>query len=227
MSSIRTGTVTGINIVPYDATKDDTNNPNSSKYYSPYRYDSIIDNLKHIKEVLVLNIQNDIGGFQEIERIADLGITSSWFYAMNCLAVRLYDGSVLFASIAVECILNHDLRLDEDRIKAKKYYWLDLDVKNITLAYKKGLPTNLLLNPNETFEKKKIEFVKRRNKVAHGDVEGYYEMYPSGFDKKIFDAKVFQAGHKRPSKEHAIDQMNKAKDFIIAWANQKPQVRIH
>jgi len=222
MSSIRTGTVTGISVVPYDATKDTTNDPNS--VYSPYHYNNILDNLKNIKEVIVLNIQDDQGSFPEPERIMDLGITSSWFYALNCLAVRLYDGSVLFASIAVECVLNHDMRLEPFR-QNMSYKWIDLNWQNLKHAHEKGLPTDLLLNIGETFGVN-MEFVYRRNKVAHGDVEGYHKKYKGGFDSHGFDSD-FDLGHERASQEHAIDQMNKAKDFIVAWANQKQKVRLH
>jgi hypothetical protein len=63
--------------------------------------------------------------------------------------------------------------------------------------------------------------------VAHGDLEGYYQFYPGIFDPAIFDPVIFDVGHTRPSKQHALDQIEKAKNFIIIWAKQKPKIRLH
>lgn len=219
------GTVIEVKVVPYDVTKVET--IKASLSYSPYNYNNIVENCKSITETLIISIQDDgRTSFPIVERISDIGITSSWFCAIDCLAVGLYDPSVLFASIAVECVLNHDLRLEEERQKAK-YKWLDLDAKNLELAYNRGLPTNLLLNIGESFASGSIEFVMRRNKVAHGDIEGYSNMYPPVFQKNLFQKNVFQMGHPRPPKEHALSQIDKAKNFIVEWAKQKPQVRLH
>lgn len=222
MSTTRFGSVMGINVVPYCAKEDPTNNP--SNPYSPHNYDKMLDNLKDIKETLVLEIQPDEGGFSSIERILDLGITESWFYALNCLTVSLYDPSVLFSSISVECILNHDIRLEKLR-QSQSYEWIDLNWKNLAGAFYEGLPVKLLMNSDDKFERYGIEFVERRNKVAHGDLEGYRKNYPGHFDVHYGDN--FDVGHSRPSKEHALDQLEKAKKFIIEWARQKPKVRLH
>lgn len=228
MSGIQTGTVTEIKVVPYDITKVQTINANLS--YSPYNYNNIVENCKEIKETLILSIQEDNKKtFPFVERISDLGITSSWFSAIDCLAVGLYEPSVLFASISVECILNHDMRLEQFR-QNMSYTWIDLNWQNLKYAHDNGLPTNLLLNVGETFSAN-MEFVMRRNKVAHGDIEGYSNMYPAFFDKGLandmFDEVLFDIGNSRPSKEHALGQIEKAKRFIVEWARPNPKVRIH
>lgn len=160
--------------------------------------------------------------------MSDVNITNEWFCAIDCLAVGLYAPSILFASISVECILNNDMRLEAWR-QERSHEWILLNTKNLKHAYEKGLPTNLLLNVGETFETD-IEFVMRRNKVAHGDVRGYRSMYPSLFDlrlsKELFDETELSFGYYRPAKEHAFGQIDKAKRFIIAWARQKPTVRL-
>lgn len=222
MSENKTGAVVNISAVPYDAREDPTNNP--SNPYSPHNYDRMLDNLRDIKETLILEIQPDEGGFSSVERILDLGITESWFCALNCLTCSLYDPSVLFASISVECVLNHDLRLEKLR-QSQSYERIDLNWKNLASAFYEGLPVNLLMNSNDKFERYGIEFVERRNKVAHGDLEGYMKNYPGNFSSDYGDN--FDFGHSRPSKEHALDQLEKAKKFIIEWAKQKPKVRLH
>lgn len=226
MSEIETGIVIEVQVVSYDVKKVPT--IDATKDYSPYNYKNIVDNCSEINETLILRIQDDTRkNFPFVERISDLGITSSWFCAIDCLAVGLYDPSVLFASIAVECVLNHDLRLEELR-QNEPYKWIDLNWKNLKRAHEKGLPTHLLLKENETFEEpSSIEFVNRRNKVAHGDIEGYSNMYPPAFQKDAFQNDAFQFGHERPSKQHALDQIEKSKRFIVEWAKQKPKVRLH
>lgn len=220
------GTIIDIQVVPYDVRKVPT--IDATLPYSPYNYDNIIKNCEQIQETLVLHIEKNPREVTLVERMTDIGITSSWFCAIDCLAVGLYDPSVLFASISVECVLNHDLRLDSERQNALQHKWFDLNWKNLKLAYEKGLPTNLLLNDGENFSKDSaLEFVARRNKVAHGDLSGYNQIYPGSFDKQYFDEEFFDIGHTRPSKEHAIDQIEKAKKFIIEWAKQKPKIRLH
>ncbi len=226
MSMIETANVIEIKVIPYDVTKVQT--IDATMPYSPYNYSNIVDNCKEIKETLLLMIQDDIKKNIPIpERISDIGITSSWFCAIDCLAVGLYDPSVLFASISVECVLNHDMRLESYR-RAQPYEWIDLNWQNLKYAHENGLPTDLLLNADEVFDKNiNIEFVIRRNKVAHGDMEGYRALYPGTFDKSNFDSNNFNVGYSKPSKQHALSQIDKAKHFIIEWANQKPRIRLH
>ncbi len=220
-----TGTVIEVKVVPYDITKVET--IKASLPYSPYNYNNIVENCKSITETLIISIQDDgRATFPIVERISDIGITSSWFCAIDCLAVGLYEPSVLFASIAVECVLNHDVRLDDERIQTNRQ-WLDLNAKNLELAHNKGLPTNLLLKIGESFASGSIEFVMRRNKVAHGDLEGYLNMHPGGFTPTGFTESGFTIGYSRPSRKHALSQIDKAKNFIVEWAKQKPQVRLH
>ena len=73
-------------------------------------------------------------------------------------------------------------------------------------AYDNGLPTHLFLNEDETFRKgANIEFIKRRNKVAHGDIEGYGNLYPPNIERlasnKKGDFNPDDFGHSRPSKQ--------------------------
>ena len=83
------------------------------------------------------------------------------------------------------------------------------------------------MNSDEKFEKHGIAFIERRNKVAHGDIEGYSNMYPLTFQKSVFQNNTFQVGHSRPSKEHAIESNQQAKNFIVEWAKSNPTLRLH
>ncbi|GEM_PF-3970008 len=225
MSENETGTITDVQIIPYDIRT--VPNIHAESPYSPYNYDKIVENCEQIKETIILHIERNPQEFKIVERVTDIGITSSWFCAIDCLAVGLYDPSILFASISVECILNHDLRLEKER-QNMSYKWLDLNWQNLKIANDNGLPTDMLLNQGEFFSKEStIEFIIRRNKVAHGDLEGYYQIYPGSFDKEHFDSEFFDVGYSRPSKQHALDQIEKAKNFIVSWAQQKPKIRLH
>lgn len=198
----------------------------SENEWSPYNYQNITNNLDQIKETIIVMIQSDAGGVPVAELVLDTHITRSWFSALDCLAVGLYDPSVLMASISVESILNHDLRLEKLK-QARCYDRIDLNWKNLAGAFYEGLPVKMLMNPDEKFEKHSIEFIERRNKVAHGDIEGYSNMYPASFTKTGFTDTGFNFGHRKPSKEHAIDQINKAKNFIFEWAKSNPKIRLH
>ena len=228
MTNFGTGTCTVVEVqlIPYDVTQ----NPNikADNDWSPYNFQNIVNNFDQIKETIVLMVKknDDENSLTVPEIILDTHITRSWFIAVDCLAVGLYDPSVLMASISVESVLNHDMRLESERQKTK-YKWLDLDAKNLELAYKSGLPTNLLLNTNETFHSPVIEFAYRRNKVAHGDIDGYSQFYPAMIDENEYETVILDYGEKRPSKEHAIDQINKSKQFIIEWAKTNPKLRLH
>ncbi|MHB8546320.1 MAG: hypothetical protein ACYDAJ_06100 [Nitrosotalea sp.] len=171
-------------------------------------------------------VQSDTGSVPVPEVILDTHITRSWFSALDCLAVGLYDPSVLMASISVESILNHDLRLEKLK-QIKSYERIDLNWKNLASAFYEGLPVKMLMNSDEQFEKNGIEFIERRNKVAHGDIAGYSNMYPASITDTSFTDTSFNFGHRRPSKEHAVDQISKAKNFIIEWAKSNPKIRLH
>jgi hypothetical protein len=226
MSDNEIGTIIDIQVVPYDVREVKTIDARLS--YSPYNYNNIVENCSQIKETLILQIERNSTQFPIVERVTNINITAAWFCSIDCLAVGLYEPSVLFASISTECILNHDLRLEEERQNQNRK-WLELNWKNLKIAHEKGLPTETLLNSGETLAKdSNIEFVARRNKVAHGDLEGYYNIYPAKFDPEIFgNNDQFDFGYNKPSREHALDQINKAKNFIVDWAKQKPKIRLH
>ncbi|MGI0015265.1 MAG: hypothetical protein ACREBU_17760 [Nitrososphaera sp.] len=225
LASPNTGNVVDVKVVPYDVRQ--VPNVDATQEYSPYNLKNIIANCETVKETIVVYVRGEHGTTSVVpERILDTNITAAWFYAVDCLAVGLNEPAVLLASISVESVLNHDIRLEHLR-KTEPYEWIDLHWKNLKCAYENGLPVDLLLNKGEEFRKGcRIEFVERRNKMAHGDYEGYGNLYPASFNKGEF-SEEFDLGHNRPPKEHALDQIEKSKRFIISWARQNPRIRIH
>ena len=200
MSEVQIGTVVGVEVCPYDVKQNA--NINASNEWSVYNYNRIVENCGEIKETLVITIEYTKDTF--VERMSDLGVTSSWFCAIDCLAVGLYEPAVLFASISVECVINHDTRLERLR-QTEPNNWINLNWINLKHAYENGLPTRLLLNEDETFRKgANIKFIKRRNKVAHGDIEGYGNLYPPNIERlasnKKGDFNPDDFGRSRPSK---------------------------
>lgn len=188
---------------------------------SIYNFENVFKNYTTLSTTFSIIIQDSTGATFP-ERITDMGITQNWYLALDCLGCSLYSPSVLFASISVECVLNHDTRLEKFR-QDQKREWLDLNWKNLEDAHFQGLPTKLLLNDGEIFAKDSIEFVNRRNKVAHGDSEGYHKIHAP---KKI-EIGVKYTNYWQPIREHALEQINKARNFIIEWAKQQPEVRLH
>ncbi|MGI0082911.1 MAG: hypothetical protein ACREAG_06405 [Nitrosopumilaceae archaeon] len=189
--------------------------------YSIFNFEQALKNYQAISGNFAIDILDYTTNesFSEIE--SDMGILESWRTGVNCFGARIYSGAVLFASVSTECVLNHDLRLEKYRQKAN-HEWLDLTVKNLKSADDNGLPTKLLLEPNETFLTD-ITFVRRRNKVAHGDKEGYQKIH---VPKKI-EFGITYTNTWEPTREQALDQIEKAKNFIIEWAKQSPEVRVH
>lgn len=150
----------------------------------------------------------------------DIGILQSWKNALNCYATTIYAGAILFASISVECVLNHDTRLEDFR-KGKNHEWIDLTYDNLKKAKKYGLPTESLLGAKENFPN--LSFVNRRNKIAHGDTEGYRKL---SIPENIVLGENY-TNEWQPTQSQALDQIEKAKRFIIDWAQSQPEIRLH
>ena len=189
---------------------------------SRYYLDSILKNYeKNFDGTFEIII--DVGNRDtNVELETNIGITSSFITACECLGASLYSASVLFASISVEQVLNHDMRLN-DHVEISYGKWLSLNPKILKCALKRGLPTDVLLNNDESLDKGDIQFVKWRHKVAHGDTEGFRS---TKIPKKI-EFGVKYAFTWEPTVEDALNQINKAKKFIEKWGEGKPVLRLH
>ena len=137
--------------------------------YSIFNFQNALEHYKELSGHFVLDVLDEESQQVFSESEWEMGILQSWKTSLNCFATTIYTGAILFASITVECILNHDLRLEEYRLK-QNHVWIDLTETNLKEAQKVGLPTSILLEQKNNFPK--ISFVAKRNKVAHGDTEG-------------------------------------------------------
>jgi hypothetical protein len=126
-----------------------------------------------------------------------------------CFEIGRYLPAIALASQSAELILDRDLRIrtvppplrqDGERVT--------LCTRNLIVAREVGLPTEQLLSPNEKLEPDaSILFVARSDKVARGDVSSWFRAISEYL----------------PSVEHdALDQLEKAQRFVVAWFNTFP-----
>lgn len=200
-------------LIPHD-------NPNSR-----YNRDRVLRNYENFKGTFELLL--DLGGGNEdVELGTDVGITNSFITAVECLGASLYAPSVLFASISVEVILNHDIRLDNYRITGtRNQNWISLGTEGLKKADEQKIPVRLLCDSTDCFPDD-IKFVKRRNKIAHGDVVGFRGTQKSSFSPRSFTSKSHTILSYQPTKDHAEYQINKARNFIESWAEAQPKIRL-
>ena len=188
--------------------------------YSILNFQNALNHYRELSGHFVLDILDEESQQVFSESEWEMGILQSWKTSLNCFATTIYAGAILFASIAVECVLNHDSRLETYRL-SKDRKWIDLTESNLKEAQKVGLPTNILLERQDNFPK--ISFVAKRNKIAHGDTEGYRQIHlPEKIELGITYSNSWQ-----PTREQALEQIEQAKKFIISWAEQMPEVRLH
>jgi hypothetical protein len=115
----------------------------------------------------------------------NFGISRLWALARDCYTVAIMEGTVHFASSAVECAINLDSRMQIARKRhvtnhseqkhSDSTRWLTLGSKNLREARINGLPVEKLIDKGESIEEGAplIRFAYRRNKVAHGDYSGF------------------------------------------------------
>jgi len=125
----------------------------------------------------------------------------------------LFDASIFFASRAVEMAINKDGRMQEKRMKCTRK-WLTLSRKVLKEARANGLPVDALLNTDEVRLDCDPVFVLRRNKVVHGDIEGYKEA--TGFYRTTDFTQPYKLPV-APSEDETYDQLAKSRRFLIEW----------
>jgi hypothetical protein len=223
--SLTKGKIIGVEEASWNQIRIDATSPDSRHYEN-----TILKNYQSISGLfrLEIKLQN-----QDVinESDTEMGITNSWLLACESFGSSLYAGSIMFASIAVECVLNHDLCLDSYRLAQSKNpdkQWIMLGKESLQEADRLGIPVNLLCGSNDRFPDD-VKFVKRRNKIAHGDTEGYANTQRGSFTSKSHTSISHTTVTWQPTKEHALEQIEKAKKFIIQWASAVPQpiLRIH
>lgn len=99
--------------------------------------------------------------------------------------------------------------------------WLRLNNKTLRAAAVQKLPVEMLLNEGESFmrtEDPTIVFVRRRNKIAHGD----YSDHTVSWERKLNEnLTLIHKAVDTPPKD-ALDQLRKCSRFLIAWVGQNP-----
>lgn len=184
--------------------------------YAPMNHDNILRQWTKIKPRLILSIEipNNI---PIVERMHITNITNSWYVANECFGIKRYEVAIIFASISVEALLNHDDRMFSYRVSLPRK-WIDLGVDSLKIAKEIGIDVSDLLEDKNG--KSVSIFVDRRNKIAHGDMVGY---------------SIMQKKHGKPEdtseydfigikEEEAIDQIMRSFNFIKKWGESKPTV---
>jgi hypothetical protein len=130
--------------------------------------------------------------------------------AALCFEIGRYLPAIALASHGAELILRRDhrtrtsgalVRQDGERIT--------LSTRNLLTAREFGLPTEALLSPGETLEQDaSIIFVERSERVAHGDVSSWFRAISE---------------YLPPVEHEALDQLEKAQRFVVAWFNSYPE----
>jgi hypothetical protein len=179
---------------------------------------------------IVPQLKLDVAGFEE-----SIGIRHALITAGTCYCARLNDACIVFASIAAECVLNCDARLEAEK-SPKQYRWLDVDNKNLKLANDKGLPVSELLYDGETLQdlgrpNQPVRFAKLRNKYVHGEyaaVDSIARGTPFGesqtteelANEQLYPAFIYVSG------SDALEQFRHARNFVTRWVEQSPEIVI-
>jgi hypothetical protein len=127
-----------------------------------------------------------------------------------CYVWAAYLGAIAMSSAAVELIMNKDRRAKSLAL-GRTGNWATLTNVNLALVQTVGFPVPVLLEAGETAASQTpITFVRRRNKVAHGDF--------GAFIKGISD-------YNPAAEAEARDQVLKAQLFVVEWFNTAPDVQ--
>jgi hypothetical protein len=128
-----------------------------------------------------------------------------------CFGVARFLATIVFASTAVELILNRDGRTKRNPHLRRIGGWVTLNKPNLVIAASEGLPVHILLSEGESLDSEKpVRFVERRNKVAHGEI--------SDMIKNIAD-------YDPKAEVEAFDQLDKGDRFIVEWFNTARDVQ--
>jgi hypothetical protein len=130
--------------------------------------------------------------------------------AALCFEIGRYLPAIALASQSAELILRRDqrtrtsvalVRQDGERIT--------LSTRNLVTARELGLPTEALLSSGERLEQvASIIFVERSERVARGDVSSWFRAISE---------------YLPPVEYEALDQLEKAQRFVVAWFNSYPE----
>jgi hypothetical protein len=135
--------------------------------------------------------------------------------AAYSFVLGLFAATIFFASRAVEMAINTDDRMRSEE-KTSRRKWLNLNRESLRKARDNGLPVNALFDTAEAGLDSDPVFVARRNKIAHGDIEGYKEA--TGFYQTTDFTKPYKLPV-APSEDEAYDQLTKSRAFLAQLTN--------
>jgi len=180
---------------------------------APHNTKSIIRESLRQKQKFVLRLKTKEVSFQVPERMIKSGISTSWYIALDCFSIQEYSPTILFASIAVESLLNHDSRMYSYRTSLKDK-WINLSLNNLKKASEKGIDVSALIDRDG----KGSEFIIRRNKIAHGDFSGYVHfLWEKKPNREIMEKLDI-------TRKQALNQLNRSFRFITTWAKTNPTI---
>jgi hypothetical protein len=143
---------------------------------------------------------------------APIGLFSYIREAALCFEIGRYLPAISLASQSAEMILERDRRTRSSPALARREdERIALCSRNLSIAGELGLPTEALLSPDESLDQDApIRFVERSDRVARGDVSGWFRAISEYL----------------PVAEHdALDQLEKAQRFVVTWFNSSPDVQ--
>ena len=131
--------------------------------------------------------------------------------AALCYSVGRYLATISLSGALIETIINRDSRMSMRPHVRRIDGWATLNNRNLREAESAGLPVRVLLKQGENLtDKSPIDFVRHRNKIAHGDLADH----PAGLTDY---SPVYE--------EMARDQLTKATNFLIEWFNSSPDIQ--
>ncbi|HXG74675.1 MAG TPA: hypothetical protein VNK44_07650 [Candidatus Nitrosotenuis sp.] len=182
--------------------------------HAPFNKDSITKEIQRQKQKFMLYLETKEVSFRVPDiMVGSTGITNSWYKALDCFGVQQYEATILFASIAVEAVLNHDKRLYNYKMRSPNK-WINLNQNNLKIASKNGIEISALLDR----DCKGSEFITRRNKIAHGDISGYVSYLYNEKPNRALLEKIMV------TRKHALNQLNRSFRFITTWAETNPTI---
>ena len=118
---------------------------------------------------------------------------------------------ILTASAAVEIILNRDSRMN-----VGLRGWRHMNAKLLRTATERGLPVHCLLQGGDNLKTDaSVTFLRLRNQIAHGNLDGLVNLAVDGF----------ALDYSATAAELALGHLNKTDEFILEWFNTSPDAQ--
>jgi hypothetical protein len=129
--------------------------------------------------------------------------------AAFCFRRRRYLATITMASAMVEVILNKD-----SRMRRGSFGWRTLTMKLLREGHRNGLPIDQLFDEGETVATDPINFIRLRNKIAHGNLADIIGLEHNG-----------TPDYSPKAREIALDHLLRAEKFEVEWYNTSPDVQ--